>query len=194
MTGTPPDHTNPNAAAKEVRRLELLSEEFGDPIIAHAVASLRDARRRTLKCVDGLRDETLRWRSGGAANSIGDLLYHIALVEADWLFDEVVGIPYPEQMKVLLPAEMRDAQGRLSQAAAETLGDHLRRLLRVREELEKVFRTMTLEEFRRLRHMPAYDVSPEWILHHLAQHEAEHRNRIRVLRRQAEAGRSSAGS
>jgi hypothetical protein len=55
---------------------------------------------------------------------------------------------------------------------------------------------MDLIEFRRLRSLPRYDVSPEWVLHHLAQHEAEHRSQIRMTRRQAEQwirGSSSKG-
>jgi uncharacterized damage-inducible protein DinB len=37
---------------------------------------------------------------------------------------------------------------------------------------------MTDDEFSRPRSLPAYDVSPAWVLHHLAQHEAEHRGEI----------------
>ncbi len=42
---------------------------------------------------------------------------------------------------------------------------------------------MTVEDFRRPRHFPGqYDVTPEWVLHHLIQHEAEHRGHIQTLR------------
>jgi len=35
--------------------------------------------------------------------------------------------------------------------------------------------TMSLSEFRRVRHLDDYDVTPEWVIHHLLQHEAGHR-------------------
>jgi uncharacterized damage-inducible protein DinB len=42
---------------------------------------------------------------------------------------------------------------------------------------------MTLEDFRRPRHFPGqYDVTPEWVLYHLMEHEAEHRGHIQTLR------------
>jgi hypothetical protein len=34
--------------------------------------------------------------------------------------------------------------------------------------------------------MPDYEVTPEWVLHHLCQHEAEHRAEIAALRAGAE--------
>lgn len=41
-------------------------------------------------------------------------------------------------------------------------------------------------EFRRVRSLPYYDVAPEWVLHHLMQHEAEHRSQIGSLRARAQ--------
>ena len=53
----------------------------------------------------------------------------------------------------------------------------------VRESLVAVLRDMPLDEFRRVRRLEAYDVTPEWVVHHLLQHEAEHRGQIALLRR-----------
>jgi uncharacterized damage-inducible protein DinB len=33
---------------------------------------------------------------------------------------------------------------------------------------------------------PPYDVTPEWVLHHLMQHEAEHRSQIGAPRARAQ--------
>jgi uncharacterized damage-inducible protein DinB len=41
---------------------------------------------------------------------------------------------------------------------------------------------MSLQEFRRVRVLPDYDVTPDYVLHHLMQHEAEHRGEIAMLR------------
>jgi uncharacterized damage-inducible protein DinB len=45
---------------------------------------------------------------------------------------------------------------------------------------------MHLDEFRRIRSLAEYGVTPEWVLHHLMQHEAEHRSQIGALRIAAE--------
>jgi uncharacterized damage-inducible protein DinB len=42
---------------------------------------------------------------------------------------------------------------------------------------------MSLAEFRRPRQGPSYTVTPEWVIHHLTQHEAEHRGQIVQLKR-----------
>jgi uncharacterized damage-inducible protein DinB len=39
--------------------------------------------------------------------------------------------------------------------------------------------------------LPPYDVTPEWVLHHLMQHEAEHRSQIGALRARAQRQLSS---
>jgi hypothetical protein len=40
---------------------------------------------------------------------------------------------------------------------------------------------MTAEDLHRVRTLPQYDVSPAWVLHHLSQHEAEHRGEIESI-------------
>ncbi len=60
------------------------------------------------------------------------------------------------------------------------------RLKTVRARLLQVFQGMSLPDFRRARQLPEYDVTPEWVLHHLMQHEAEHRGQIGTLRDMAQ--------
>ena len=67
-----------------------------------------------------------------------------------------------------------------------SLAQHLQRLAVVRGLLLDVFEVMELAEFRRVRALPYYDVTPEWVLHHLMQHEAEHRSQIGALRARAQ--------
>jgi hypothetical protein len=49
------------------------------------------------------------------------------------------------------------------------------------------FGAMDLADFRRVRRHEAVDITPEWTLHHLMQHEAEHRGEIESLRARAES-------
>lgn len=52
----------------------------------------------------------------------------------------------------------------------------------MRSRLLATFGAMTLADFRRPRALPSYDVTPEWVMHHLLQHEAEHRAEIGIVR------------
>ncbi len=45
---------------------------------------------------------------------------------------------------------------------------------------------MSLDDFRRARNLERYDVTPAWVVHHLLQHEAEHRGEIATIRALAE--------
>lgn len=65
-----------------------------------------------------------------------------------------------------------------------TLGEHLDRLATIRRALVEHIGALDTESFHRSNSRAAYDVSPAYAIHHLMQHEAEHR---------AEIGRAVAG-
>ena len=152
--------------------------------------ALEDTRAETLRGLDGLAQAALDWTPPEGGDSIGSLLYHIALIEMDWLYTEVLEDRelWPPELRALFPLDARDAAGHLSAVAGEPLAAHLDRLARVRTHLLDAFRGMDAGEFRRARRLPRYDVTAEWVLHHLIQHEAEHRGHIGLLRSRAEGG------
>jgi hypothetical protein len=82
--------------------------------------------------------------------------------------------------------DVRDGEGRLTVVRGEPVGIHLLRLDAARALLLKTLHTITPAEFRRVRAVETYDITPEWALHHLMQHEAEHRGQIMELRQRAE--------
>ena len=126
------------------------------------------------------------WTAPGNGSSIGTILYHMADIEADWLYVEVLEQAIPPDVAALFPYATRDEQGQLTQVQGHRLEQHLRRLETVRGLLLGVYQSMDLSDFRRLRSLANYDVTPEWVLHHLMQHEAEHRGQIGALRDSAE--------
>lgn len=154
------------------------------PEIGRWLWALDDTRRETLKCLDGLTDEDLDTLPSGADNRIGALLYHIAIVEVGWLYFQVLEgkKPFPPGFGALFPADALDEQEQLTSLQGSSLQDHLQRLEKVRANLMEEFRGTTLEDFRRLRYLPEENVTPEWVLHHLIQHEAEHRGHIQTVR------------
>jgi len=119
-------------------------------------------------------------------NSIGTLLYHIAAIETDWLFTEILEREIAPEVMKLFPVDVRDARGRLSRVRGLSLARHRQRLRAVRDVLLDALRGMPVEEYCRVRCLPEYRVTPAWVLHHLAQHEAEHRGQITDLRRRFE--------
>jgi len=158
-----------------------------EPTIGRWLWSLEDTRRETKEAIANLTPSALDWAPASGDNTIGTLLYHIALIELDWLCVEVLGNQtYPEELQAPFALAHRDEQGHLSLVQDTTLEEHIQRLDLVRQHLFISFRGMSMEEFRRLRVFPDYHVTPEWVLHHLIQHEAEHRGHIQMLRSLAE--------
>jgi uncharacterized damage-inducible protein DinB len=153
-----------------------------DPIIGLALWGLEDARRRTRDALKGVNPSALDWQLDGRGHSIATLMYHIAAIEMDWLHTEVMeSQPSPEIVK-FFPHDVRDAAGRLTIVKGETLPTLWARLDAVRALLLETFKTMSLAEYRRVRVLDSYDVSAEWVLYHLMQHEAEHRDELIRLR------------
>lgn len=157
-----------------------------EPVVGAWLWALQDTRRDLLTALDRVTPAMVDWVPPGPRSSIGTVLYHIADIEADWLYVEVLEGDLPPDVAALFPHPTRDGQGRLTHVPGITLEGHLSRLATVRGLLVDAFRDMTLTEFRRVRSFEHYDVTPEWVLHHLIQHEAEHRGQIGSIRDEAE--------
>ena len=144
---------------------------------------LEDTRARTLAVVHDLDQGTLDWTAPGVDNSIGSLLYHIALIEADYLYADILGVDYPAWLEEAFPWPDRDQAGHLSDVTGVPLADHLARLERVRGEFLVLIAPLTAEEMSASRFLPEtdYEISPAWTLHHLMQHEAEHCGQITAI-------------
>jgi uncharacterized damage-inducible protein DinB len=172
----------------EGQKEQLLVEPLGGsvPEIGRGLWALEDTRQRMARSLEGIDPAVIDWCPPEGGNTIGTLLYHIAAIEADWLFTDVLQHEFPPELEPLFPFDVRDNQGRLVAVQNVSLEEHLGRLAATRAILLASFRDMDVEEYRRLRHMEEYSVTPEWVLHHLMQHEAEHRGHMAELRARAE--------
>ena len=149
--------------------------------------ALEDARRITCRAVDGLDLAALDWRGvDGSENSIGSLLYHVAGVEMGWLFIDVLGRALPPEVEADLPFEAW-TDGRLTHVGGVALEEHLGRLDRTRRVFLDHVRRMDVAEFRRVRAPENEDdeVTPEWVVYHLVEHEIGHAYQMRSLARRA---------
>ncbi len=151
------------------------------PEIARWLWVFADTRRRTLEALEGL-DESRIDEPGPGGNSIGTILAHVAVIETDWLFVEILEEDYPADLIALLPPEVRDEQGHLMATPSLPLSRYLEALRAVRARLVERVGALPPEDLYRVRSLPDYDVNPEWVLNHLVQHEAEHRAEIALIR------------
>ena len=122
-------------------------------------------------------DRTLSW----APNSVGTLLYHLAAIELDWTFADLLETEtFPEGSEDWFPVDVREEDGRLS-PVVEPLQRHLDRLEWVRAHLLEALKGFSDADLDRTFN-PENPSGGAWILHHLMQHEAEHRGQIGELR------------
>lgn len=154
------------------------------PEVGRWLAAMEDSRADTLRELEGVTPAMLDARPPGSENSIGATLYHVALIEADWLFDDIFGRPLETtELAPLFPFDDRDEQGILTGVAGVPLAEHMDRLARVRAALLREIAPMSLVDFTAIRAREDYDVSAVWVIHHLLQHESEHRSELGWLRR-----------
>jgi uncharacterized damage-inducible protein DinB len=147
------------------------------PEIGRWLWCLEDVRHNLATRLAGTPQSGLDYKPANG-HTIGTLLYHIAFVEAGWLYGEVIGSEeLPPEISALFPAEGW-TEGKLTPFKGESLEEHLTRLRTVREALLTHFQTMTAEDWRTPRALEEYDVTPEWVIYHLIEHEAHHRGQI----------------
>ena len=145
--------------------------------------AMEEVRTHTLGLTLGMNHRTLEWSGPrGDENSVSTLLYHIAIVEMDWLFSDLHEGELPEALRPELPFPMRTGE-KLTPVTGLSLGDHHARLDRTRRVFLKDMEGMTLSEWRRPRHPPNvdYEVTPQWAVFHLVEHEAGHAFQISAL-------------
>jgi len=177
---------NDATTTTEARRTLVIEPvAASDPTIASCLGALEDSRARTLTLLADTDPGAIDWVRDDE-NTIGTLLYHVAAIEADWLYAEVLEQPFPPDIIDLFPYDVRETDGRLTPVGGRSLDQHIALLKSVRSRLLTAFQPMSLGDFRRARQLPDYDVTPEWVVHHLMQHEAEHRGQIGLLRTAAE--------
>ncbi|MGE7762527.1 DinB family protein [Peribacillus sp. NPDC097895] len=160
---------------KRVLRVSALPEYEEE--IGRWLWCLEDVRRTLITELTGISQNILDTKMD-ERQTIGSLLYHIALVEADWLYEEVLVTEWDSEILALFPLESRSEDGALTHIEGQTLEEHFDRLNKVREVFLSTFRSMDLNDWRKPRVLEKYDVTPEWVVYHLLEHESHHRGQI----------------
>ena len=121
-------------ADREILALQPIAD---DPEVGRWLAALEDGRRDTLRELDRVTPEMIDWYPAAPLNSIGSLLYHIGLVEASWVSEEILGDPEAKDLEPLLPWPDREGPGEggqrhLSRIDGQSLDEHRVRLAAIR--------------------------------------------------------------
>ena len=153
-----------------------------DAALGSALAAMEDTRSRTLDAIAGLTDSAMDSIAPGYPNTIGATIYHIAAIEADWLYADLLEVPYPDWLEEWFPFDVREEDGKLSPAPGLTLDNHLSRLIKVRRHFLDEIGELDPAKFTTLNGVADNPSTPRWIFHHLCQHEAEHRGQIQAVR------------
>ncbi len=176
------------------------------PEIGYSLWSLEETRRRTINYVrrtdprtgdvDEISPEALDLRPEGHRHSVATLLYHIAVFEMDWLYTDILQRPeddehvlpgMDEELLPYFPYPILLPGHEYTPVSGESLDTHFERLAVARRAFLDVMKNMSLEDYRTPRPSDGVPTTPEWIIEHLVQHEAEHRGQIWDTRVAAEA-------
>lgn len=145
-------------------------------------AMFDDCRARTLRDLDAIDADQVDAVASGHVNTIGSILYHIAAIELDWMYVEILAEDFPEGAfgeSGWFPHDVREEDGRLSPVVGDSLERHLERLAWVRSLSHGALARITDDDLHAHRQTGGGDtVTPEWVLNHLMQHEAEHRGQL----------------
>ena len=159
----------------------VLKPAADDPEIGRWLAALEEVRHDTLKVVGGISADGIDVDSGDGGDTLGTVLYHVALVEVDWVFTDVLD-RQSDVPRDLFPHDDRVQDGHLTPVFGETLREHLDRLARTRVLILDVLRSLSPQGYHRARAREQFDVAANWVVFHLIDHEVEHRVRLSALR------------
>lgn len=158
------------------------------PEVAGWLWAMEAARERTKRHMSGLGQDVVDWAGpDGTENSIGTLLYHVAIVEMGWLHNEIL-----DQWE-LFPADDFPFEPFTEHQMTPVVGvsalDHVARLDRSRAIFLERMKPMTVRDWSRVREPVGedYTVSPSWAVFHLVEHEAGHAAQIAVMKKRAQA-------
>ena len=162
------------------RTITLETEKNLSPRVGLLFSMMQKTREKLIDRIKELTQEEMDYSPHGRRiETIGTLLLHIAGVEWSWIFEDIgdTAMDY-EKWKHAFP--LREDIDQLTKKGKKF---YLDRLSEVRNEVFEWLETINDDDLDRLIHLGDTDVSIEWILFHLIEHEAIHIGQISILSR-----------
>ena len=167
-------------SGEERRRILLEPNAELTPRVGFIFSMMQKVRERTLRRLSEISPEEMDYSPHGRnIETIGTLLLHIAGVEWSWIFEDVgdTAMDY-EKWKHAFP--LREY---IDQLTGQPLEFYIERLAEVRNEVFEWLKTINDETLDQIVHLGDTDVSIEWVLFHLIEHEAMHVGQMSILSR-----------
>jgi uncharacterized damage-inducible protein DinB len=159
----------------------VLDPGRGDGEIGRWLSAFEEVRHDTMQVLREIPSEAVDRDPVDGGDTLGTVLYHVALVEVDWVFSDVLDrqdrIP-----RDLFPFEDRIEDGRLMPVLGESMERHLGRLAETRALVLDVLRSMSSQDYHHAHVRERFDLAADWVVFHLIDHEVEHRVRLSALR------------
>ncbi len=137
----------------------VLDPAGGDAEIGRWLSAFEEVRHDTMQILREIPVEVVDSEPGDGGDTVGTVLYHVALVEVDWVFSDVLD----QQDRIprdLFPFEDRIEDGQLMPVLGESTERHLDRLAQTRTLVLDVLRSMSPEDYHRAHARERFDVRP----------------------------------
>ena len=153
------------------------------PRVAFLFSMMDRIRSRLLRVIEDLTDDVIDYSPDvEGIETIGTLLLHIAGVEWSYIFEDI-GEEEMDYEKWKHAFALREEN--LPQLTKQSLQFYIDRLTEVRSEVFTRLRNLDDSNLHKLVGVGGAEVSIEWILFHLLEHEAMHIGQISILKRLA---------
>jgi uncharacterized damage-inducible protein DinB len=169
-----------------VKRMVLSPAEGVHPGIGFYLSGMDEVREQLREAVAGMSDEKIARRAIPQAHCIGALVLHIGEAEWWWMQCVVYGHELTDEDRrkpywdVLLEPDAFARRGYSAQYCLDVIGD-------IRQETRRLLASFSEDDLERLhshtRGERTIEVSLRWVLHHLVDHEAQHKGQILMLKR-----------
>ncbi|MFW9845454.1 MAG: DinB family protein [Candidatus Thorarchaeota archaeon] len=150
------------------------------PRVAFLFSMMEKTRSRLLRIVDELSDGDLDYSPDtDRIETIGTLLFHIAAVEWSWIFEDIDG----EEMDYEKWKHAFALREKIPQLTGKGKQFYLDRLSEVRDAVSARLRDLDDMQLHIIVDLGAAEVTIEWIIFHILEHEAMHIGQISILSR-----------
>jgi uncharacterized damage-inducible protein DinB len=149
----------------------MSTPDFTRPLLAQAERLLKQVYLpRTVKCLEELSPEQIWWRPNEAANSVGNLVLHLAGNVRQWIISGLGGAP-----------DVRQRDKEFAERGPLPRRVLVRRLRQTVEEACRVLRRLSARDLARVHGIQRYRVTGLAATYHVAEHFSHHAGQIILM-------------
>lgn len=164
----------------------LTAAEGFSPGIGFCLSGMEEVREQVCEAVAGLSGDKLCQPAFRGAHSIGALVLHIGEAEWWWMQCNVVGHKLTQEDRNAPYWDVLDEPEAFA-TRGYTVDFCLREIEKIRNQTRQLLASFTDDDLQRIfsyeRRGGIHEQSLRWILHHLVDHEAQHKGQILMLKR-----------